>query len=107
MERRLVALLERVHEFRKRRRAVQIFPVARITYRMNRRIALVGAFFLGMVIAASAAAQSVKATVGPAPNTPEKTLSSYPWEFGPFLQGGIGAGNRDNYHFFAAGVKIG
>lgn len=74
---------------------------------MNRRIAFFGVAFLGMVIAASAAAQTMKATVGPAPNTPEKTLSSYPWEFGPFLQGGIGAGNRDNFHFLAAGIKIG
>lgn len=74
---------------------------------MNRRIAFFCAAFLGMVITAFAAAQTIKAPVGPAPNTPEKTLSSYPWEFGPFFQGGVGTGNRDTFHFLAAGIKIG
>ena len=73
---------------------------------MNRRIAFLGVAFLGTVIAASAAAQTAKANLGPVPNTPEKTLASYPWEIGPFLQGGLGTANRTAYHFMPAGIKI-
>lgn len=75
--------------------------------RMNRRIAFLGVAFLGTVLAASAAAQSLQANAQSTPNTPEKTLASYPWEFGPFLQGGLGTENRSDFHFLSAGVKIG
>lgn len=42
-----------------------------------------------------------------ATETPETVLAHYPWEFGPFFQGGLGTENRSNYHFTAAGVKLG
>jgi hypothetical protein len=29
------------------------------------------------------------------------------WEFGPFVNGGVGLGNRDSYGFFAAGFQAG
>lgn len=29
------------------------------------------------------------------------------WEFGPFVNGGFGLGNRDNYHFFSLGAEGG
>ncbi len=29
------------------------------------------------------------------------------WEFGPFLNGGTGLGNRDNFQFFSAGFQVG
>lgn len=29
------------------------------------------------------------------------------WEFGPFVNGGVGLGNRNNYGFFAAGFQAG
>lgn len=74
---------------------------------MKRRIAYFGAALLGTVMAATAAAQPMKAIVGGVPNTPQKTLSSYPWEFGPFLQCGVGTANRSTFHFLAAGIKIG
>jgi hypothetical protein len=74
--------------------------------------AILGIAFFGTVMIASAAAQT---TPAPPANphfhyniqTPETTLSHYPWEFGPFLQGGFGTANRSDFHFLAAGVKLG
>lgn len=74
---------------------------------MNRRIAFLSIAFLSAVMTISAAAQSLHANVATAANSPEKTLASYPWEIGPFLQGGVGTANRSNFHFLAAGIKIG
>ena len=34
-------------------------------------------------------------------------LSSRPWEYGPFFQGGMGFGDRDSYKFTAAGFRLG
>ncbi|WP_229741236.1 acyloxyacyl hydrolase [Silvibacterium dinghuense] len=34
-------------------------------------------------------------------------LASRPWEFGPFLQGGIGEGDRDDFKFLSGGVRLG
>jgi hypothetical protein len=37
----------------------------------------------------------------------ETILSSQPLRYGPFLAGGFGTGNRDDYGFFSAGVSAG
>ncbi len=34
-------------------------------------------------------------------------LAGQPWEYGPFINGGIGTGDRDTYTFFSAGVHAG
>ena len=35
------------------------------------------------------------------------TMSTRPWEYGPFFQGGSGIGDRANYKFTAAGLHLG
>lgn len=43
-----------------------------------------------------------------AQSTPaEGILATQPWEYGPFVNGGFGTGNRDSYTFFSAGVHAG
>jgi hypothetical protein len=37
----------------------------------------------------------------------QAALASDPWEFGPFLQGGFGTGNRSDFSFLSAGVRVG
>jgi hypothetical protein len=34
-------------------------------------------------------------------------LARLPWEYGPFFQGGTGVGDRSDYQFAAAGVRLG
>jgi hypothetical protein len=34
-------------------------------------------------------------------------LSQLPWEYGPFFQGGTGVGDRSDFHFAAAGFRLG
>jgi lipid A 3-O-deacylase len=44
----------------------------------------------------------------PANDAPAKAvLATDPWEFGPFLQGGLGEGNRDDFYFGSAGMRLG
>jgi hypothetical protein len=62
------------------------------------RSAALLALALTLALLPSAYAQS-----GPA----DQILTNDPWEYGPFLQGGIGTGNRDTYSFFSAGVHGG
>ena len=37
----------------------------------------------------------------------ENLLAGRPWEFGPFVNGGFGTGNRGDYKFLWAGVHAG
>ena len=37
----------------------------------------------------------------------ERVRTHESWEYGPFVNGGWGLGNRDNFHFFSAGVEVG
>lgn len=34
-------------------------------------------------------------------------MANLPWEFGPFLQGGVGTADRSDYHFLSGGVRLG
>ena len=34
-------------------------------------------------------------------------LAQQPWEYGPFFQGGTGVGDRSDFHFAAAGFRLG
>jgi len=40
-------------------------------------------------------------------NPPAEIRKRQSWEFGPFLNGGFGLGNRDNFYFLSAGVEGG
>jgi hypothetical protein len=66
--------------------------------------------FLGAAFAASglgASAQAAKAAAG-ANDAPAKAmLATDPWELGAFFQGGLGAGDRDDFTFTAAGMRLG
>jgi len=44
----------------------------------------------------------------PANDSPASTvLATRPWEFGPFFQGGVGVGDRSDFSFTSAGVRLG
>jgi lipid A 3-O-deacylase len=50
-------------------------------------------------------AQSVASDASARPA--ENLLTGQPWEFGPFVNGGFGTGNRESYKFLWAGVHAG
>lgn len=52
---------------------------------------------------AVAAAPNVEDADGPV----AQVRKNRSWEFGPFVNGGVGLGNRDNYGFFSVGVEGG
>ena len=55
----------------------------------------------------SAMAQSAQKPA-PANESPASAvLATRPWEFGPFFQGGVGTGDRSNFSFTSAGVRLG
>lgn len=62
---------------------------------------------LGSLFVLPAGAQARTASLASPAETPATTMAHYPWEFGPFMQGGVGTENRSDYHFTAAGVKFG
>jgi hypothetical protein len=41
------------------------------------------------------------------PDGPAEMRRNRSWEFGPFVNGGVGTGNRDNYGFFSVGFQAG
>jgi lipid A 3-O-deacylase len=55
---------------------------------------------------AQQSASSSSGTVLPLPPV-RAAMSHDPWEFGPFFNGGLGTSDRTDYHFFAAGVRLG
>jgi len=58
---------------------------------------------LGLAPIASLAAQTASLPDDPATSA----FSKRPWEWGPFFQGGNGVGLRSDFHFTAAGVRLG
>jgi len=40
-------------------------------------------------------------------NPPDQIRKNHSWEYGPFLNGGFGLGNRDQFYFLSAGVEGG
>ena len=69
------------------------------------RTAAVLMVVLALLSTAVSGAQSVASdsSVRPA----ENLLTGKPWEFGPFVDGGFGTGNREAYKFFWVGVHAG
>jgi lipid A 3-O-deacylase len=55
----------------------------------------------------SASAQSAQSPA-PANDSPASAvLANLPWEFGPFFQGGVGVGDRSDFSFTSAGMRLG
>lgn len=69
----------------------------------NRTFALVVAA-LWLSTALSAVAQSAPSD---ADSPAAASMAKLPWEYGPFLQGGNGVGDRSDFHFAAAGMRLG
>ena len=67
---------------------------------MSRFLKLTLTFGVFLGFAASALAAGPVAPAGP-------TFAERKWEFGPFLQGGTGVGQRSDFQFFAAGFQAG
>jgi len=44
---------------------------------------------------------------GGADNPVAQVRKDMSWEYGPFVNGGTGLGNRDNFQFLSAGVQVG
>ncbi|HEX4308590.1 MAG TPA: acyloxyacyl hydrolase [Acidobacteriaceae bacterium] len=59
---------------------------------------------LCLVPAVSMVAQSPAAD---ADHPAAAALAQRPWEYGPFFQGGTGVGDRSDFHFAAAGFRLG
>ena len=63
------------------------------------------AVFIGCTVAASA--QKAQPPV-PGVDAPARAaLADHPWEFGAFFQGGVGTGDRSDFTFTSAGVRLG
>ncbi|HEX4065082.1 MAG TPA: acyloxyacyl hydrolase [Acidobacteriaceae bacterium] len=67
--------------------------------------AIVFALLLVTLIPAAKAQSTADAADADAPA--RATLAARPWDFGPFFQGGAGVGDRSDFHFAAAGVRLG
>jgi hypothetical protein len=66
--------------------------------------------FLGAAFAASgvmASAQTAQASVSAKDAPAKATLATDPWELGAFFQGGLGVGDRSDFTFASAGVRLG
>jgi hypothetical protein len=62
----------------------------------------------GTIFAAAETPGGVTAASNPAAGDPvAQARQNKSWEFGPFVNGGAGLGNRDNFQFFSAGFQGG
>jgi lipid A 3-O-deacylase len=77
---------------------------SKLTSRFNRFLSL-------MLIIGSLLAAAEHAKAAPAPQDTDSPVAQardhQSWELGPFVNGGFGLGNRDNFHFFSLGVEAG
>ena len=65
---------------------------------------------LGLVLGAAAVAMAAPMGAAPAAGAqaaPAEFQAGGTWEFGPFLQGGTGVGQRSDFQFFAVGFQAG
>ncbi|WP_158749527.1 acyloxyacyl hydrolase [Acidobacterium sp. S8] len=54
-----------------------------------------------------AISQSTQTLATPNASPASAVLATRPWEFGPFFQGGFGVGDRSDFSFTSAGVRLG
>jgi hypothetical protein len=67
-----------------------------------------GSFFLVVLMAGTmmAAAQTPSGDVAAA-SPVAQVRTNMSWEYGPFINGGTGTGNRSDFHFLSAGFQLG
>ena len=65
-------------------------------------------FMAGTIIAAAQTSGNSASTSTPAVDNPvTQVRNARSWEYGPFVSGGSGVGDRSNYKFFSAGFQVG
>jgi hypothetical protein len=62
---------------------------------------------LGLVLVASSASAQAPADSGTGATPDPGLFESHPWEYGPFVNGGVGTGDRADYKFLWAGLHAG
>ena len=62
---------------------------------------------LGLVLVASSASAQAPADSGTGATPDPGLFESHPWEYGPFVNGGLGTGDRADYKFLWAGLHAG
>jgi lipid A 3-O-deacylase len=77
-----------------------------ILFQSLNRILIFG-FALGIAAIASAESNSAVPTSAQSLSSAAASPSNRRWEFGPFVQGGTGVGERSDYQFFALGFQAG
>jgi hypothetical protein len=71
-------------------------------------LCVLGAALIAATLVTATARTANAQTPAPADDAPAKAaLATDPWEWGPFFQGGIGQGDRDDFTFTSAGVRVG
>ncbi len=71
------------------------------------RVAALIVFALAVALFTPPAAVAQTAGKAPDPNTIESLFAGKPWDYGVFVNGGVGTGNRDTYKFVWAGLHGG
>jgi lipid A 3-O-deacylase len=61
----------------------------------------------GPAVAQSSGAAETNVAGGEHASPPATVLQSRSWEYGPFVQGGVGVGDRSSFHFFTVGAHVG
>jgi hypothetical protein len=65
-------------------------------------------FMAGTMIAVAQTSGSPATTSAPAADNPVAQVCNHQsWEYGPFVSGGTGVGDRSNYKFLSAGFQVG
>lgn len=64
-------------------------------------------FSLALALVIPASALCAQATAPTTVNEPRPATARGAWELGPFVNGGVGVGDRSNFSFFWAGVHVG
>lgn len=72
---------------------------------MLKRLAVAFAILASCAIPSLVFAQGASASANNSPAS--AVLATRPWEFGPFFQGGVGIGDRSDFSFTSAGVRLG
>jgi hypothetical protein len=68
---------------------------------------LLALLFASLVAVSGARAQSTHTIADAADRPAAATLATDPWELGAFFQGGVGIGERSDFSFTSAGVRLG
>ncbi|WP_049961470.1 acyloxyacyl hydrolase [Pseudacidobacterium ailaaui] len=72
---------------------------------MHKKLVVAFAAAASFFVAISMMAQGTPAPANQSPAS--AALATRPWEFGPFFQGGVGVGDRSDFTFASAGIRLG